>query len=817
MASIKGSERMKATHSALGLLAWFIWPIPPGVAPGAEEPALARALRDPPAHVVVNAEGKTYDSKPSLAVLPDGTTWMAWHAYYRGRDRVLARRLGPEAPGPVQRVSEGGSVHGPPVVVAGPRSSTWVFWATQRDGRWRIVGRCFEAERSGPVVTVSAPGSDALFPAAACAGDDRVLVSWCALAGGRFRVWSRLLDRGVWQEPLAASDADCDAFRSALAVDDPHRAWLFWDRYEGGNYAVWGRPLVPRPGPAERISPAGENCLVPVALAGKSGLYVAWLQVADVIGGEGAITQWHTLHVAVRRGEGWHLLRDDDGSSAAATLTHGLIARIEPEPVATGGYLGRRRHPMLLEDGDAVWLLWERKSDHRGSTPAATGELIGRRFHNGRWEEPVVFHRSYVDYHLASPARARAGKFFFVASDLPRQGRRIYHLSVGDVNTSGEFHQDEWPGWRPVKLPFAERDDGRHEVRIGDRVCRLYWGDLHCHSGLTADAEGEPDELLHYARDRARLDVVVMTQNDHIYDSFLTEEEFALDHFFANALTREGKFLVLPGFEWTSRLPKSPDVNRADPANWTYPYWGGSYPNHRSVVYPPSGGPVVRHPEVENDIARLNDAVLAAGGVTLTQHPTWDLSGHPVEVGVEVCAGWGIYIQNPKQEHQALDRAYRFGFVGNGDSHRRNPGLCGGLTGIYAESLTAEAVLDALRNRRVYATNGSRIVVESRANGSFIGSEVQAPQGQVEVNLSVTGTRPILSATLIRDGREVKTFQADGTRHLSATWRDAQLPPGTHWYYWRIAQEGSSPRYPGNVKVARGHLAWSTPHWVRVE
>jgi len=236
-----------------------------------------------------------------------------------------------------------------------------------------------------------------------------------------------------------------------------------------------------------------------------------------------------------------------------------------------------------------------------------------------------------------------------------------------------------------------------------------------------------------------------------------------------------------------------------------------------TIIYPPAGGPVVRHPEVENDIQRLYDAVLAAGGLTLTQHPTWDLTGHPVEVGVEVTTGWGIYIRDPARVHQALDEGHRFAFVGNGDSHRRNPGLCGGLTAIYAEALTAEAVLDALRNRRVYATNGSRIAVESWANEAFMGQETRSADGNVEIRLSVVATKPIVTATLIRDGEEIRTIEGDGTRNLSAVHHDADLAPGTHWYYWRIAQQGTSPNYPGNVKVARGHLAWSTPHWVTVE
>jgi len=786
---------------------------------GADLTDVARLIQDLPADLVVNAEGATYDSDPSLAAAPDGSAWMAWHAYHSGRDRVLARRLGLGEPGPIHVVHEGTIPIGPPVVVADGACSAQVFCAgrTCLGGLWHITGRRLAGEEWEPSVCVSSPSTDAVFPAAARLGDESLVVSWCACAGGRFQVWARPLRRGVWQELIAVSSPEYDSFRSSLAVEDDGRVWVFWDGYRDGHYAVWGRPLLPELGPAEQISPADENCLIPVALAARSGVYVAWLQVADVIGGEGAITQWHTLHVAVREGDGWRLVRDDEGNSAAATLTHGLIARMEPEPVATGGYLGRRRHPMLLEDEGAVWLLWERKTDHRGATPAVTGELIGRRFENGRWQQPVVLHQGYVDYHLATPPRACDGKFLFVASDLPRKGRRLYHCEVGDLSESAEFHQDDWPGWRPVALPLPDEHDERHEICVGDRVYHLYWGDLHCHSGLTADAEGEPDELLHYARDRAKLDVVVMTQNDHIYDSFLTEGEFALDRFFARAFTQEESFLVLPGFEWTSRLPKSPDVPRSDPANWTYPNWGQSYPNHRSVIYPPAGGPLVRHPEVANDIQRLNDAALEAGGLTLTQHGTWDLSGHPVEVGVEVCAGWGVYIENPARIHRALDEGYRFGFVGNGDSHRRNPGLCGGLTAIYAERLTADAVLDALRNRRVYATNGSRIILDSRANGVFMGGDVRAPDGSVEISLAATGTRPIVTATLVRDGEALKTFEAGGTRDLSLRHRDTQLAPGTHWYYWRIAQEGTSPRYPGNVKVARGHLAWSTPHWVIVE
>ena len=44
-------------------------------------------------NVVVNPAGATYDSHPAAVVYPDGTTWVAWHAYRNSRDQVLLRRV----------------------------------------------------------------------------------------------------------------------------------------------------------------------------------------------------------------------------------------------------------------------------------------------------------------------------------------------------------------------------------------------------------------------------------------------------------------------------------------------------------------------------------------------------------------------------------------------------------------------------------------------------------------------------------------------------------------------------------------------------
>ena len=88
-------------------------------------------------------------------------------------------------------------------------------------------------------------------------------------------------------------------------------------------------------------------------------------------------------------------------------------------------------------------------------------------------------------------------------------------------------------------------------------------------------------------------------------------------------------------------------------------------------------------------------------------------------------------------------------------------------------------------------------------------------QTEVELTLELAAPKPIVRATLIRDGAGIHVVNGAGRRRLRAEFTD-QPRPGFHWYYWRIEQEGISPGYPANMKVAEGHLGWSSPHRVTI-
>lgn len=805
----------------------------------------AAAFEPATSDVVINRQGNTYDSHPSAVTDATGRTWVAWHAYADRQDRIMVGSIKPDgALEPATTISSSGTVPGPPTIVALNNGSICVVWSARIDQLWQVFARQFDGTRWLPAVPVSGPDADAIYPTASVVPDHGLIVAWSQCQNGQARIVSRLLTGQRWQSPATLSSQNGAAFRPVMTVAPDGTVWAFWDEYDEERYGVVGRSVLPALGSIERVSPVGQHCLTPTAAATPEGLCVAWLRKQDVMGGPGVVSQWHTLHAAIRRDDSWDVIIDAKGSSAATELTQGLVAKIQPNAVATGGYLGRRTTPMIMVADGQTWLMWERKKDHRGRTPDVAGDLVGRTLQEGVWQPPVVLHSGYVDYHpihssnklhgssvsgsrseKTSPGEAAlptSRPLVVLASQLPRNERRLYHRVVLDPSEGEPMKQDEWPGWRPVQLPVESELTERREIELDGETFQLYWADMHCHSGLTADAEGEHDELTYYARDKARLDIVVFTNNDFLYDVPLTEYEYALGNFFAGFYSRRGKFLSLPGYEWTSRVPGVKTASVSDPRNWTSPYQNRSFPNHRSVVYPPAGGPVIRFPEVANDIQALNAAVESAGGVTFTQHDAFEPSGHAVEVAMELTSGWRNYIARvPNLFHQPLLNGARLGFVANGDSHRRAPGLSGALTGIYAKELTAESVLDALRKRRCFATNGARIFVDARANGVMMGQETAFDPNQntggIHLTLTAIGTRPIESAVLIRDGEEIRRFAGGGTKLLHVEFRDREVLDGQHWYYWRISQRRAAPVLPGNLMAAYGHLAWSTPNWVVVK
>jgi hypothetical protein len=336
---------------------------------------------------------------------------------------------------------------------------------------------------------------------------------------------------------------------------------------------------------------------------------------------------------------------------------------------------------------------------------------------------------------------------------------------------------------------------------------RIRWADLHGHSSLT-DGTGTPEDYFLYARDVAALDVVALTDHDHwgilpldSHPDFWEEIKQQTLRFHA-----PGTFVTLLGYEWTS---------------WLH--------GHRHVLYFEDEGEVFSSidPDYESP-AQLWEALRGQRALTLAHHSAggpiatnWNFPPDPIlEPVTEVVSVHGsseaadspVPIYSPQQGNfvrDALDRGFRFGFVGSGDSHDGHPGLAhlggptGGVAAILSEHLTRESILEAIRARRVYATSGPRIVLRTALDQYRMGATIPAPGSEGysgNLFVQVFGTGPIERVDLIRSGQVVDSMPAEGLLEITLERSMSALQSGEYLYVRAVQADSST--------------AWSSPIFI---
>jgi hypothetical protein len=127
----------------------------------------------------------------------------------------------------------------------------------------------------------------------------------------------------------------------------------------------------------------------------------------------------------------------------------------------------------------------------------------------------------------------------------------------------------------------------------------------------------------------------------------------------------------------------------------------------------------------------------------------------------------------------------------------------GGIAGIRAAEATRDAVLEAMRARRVWATSGPRIFVDVTLDGHAMGSRV--PRAELSpapaLVFRVFGTAPIETLHLVRTGEPIELHgPEDGRRDVEGEFRIESLRAGEYVYLRAIQTDQSA--------------AWSSPIFV---
>ena len=504
---------------------------------------------------------------------------------------------------------------------------------------------------------------------------------------------------------------------------------------------------------------------------GHGGMWATWTIKRDVMDPKGIIDHKVDIYAAHSDGRAFTAWRSPDRTKSDGYVTHlyhGLLGRRR-----YWGFIGRRRRPQLVREASGdVWVLYERKENESLNAKGPDSQFLGKPLTGRGRNRTCLIDESVYNYTVSGDIVVDGGK-------LPIVGQIPDTEGYGDI-CSGNLILDRsrpirvspasaWAGWRPVHLPVLPTSSARPEIEIDGKTFRLYWGDTHCHSRFSGDAEGEVDECYVFGRQKAGLDFMAVTDNDFIYDDALTPSAWAVLRAQAQHFDRPKGFVTLLGYERSFREPID----------------GHMSPNHRIVLFPGDDGPLHRHTEPGADSETGFMQLMAQTDAFIyPHHPTWRANPSSRLGGVEVTSSWGIYIHAADTIHRAIKVGHQFAFIGSSDTHRIVPGLGGSLTGLWAEELSREGVMEALWSRRCFATNGERIFLDVRINGAPMGSAGITVAGQVSVACRIAAPRVISSLLLRRDGGVVATYAAQSMKG-SITFHD-DPGPGEHFYYVEV-------------------------------
>ncbi len=336
----------------------------------------------------------------------------------------------------------------------------------------------------------------------------------------------------------------------------------------------------------------------------------------------------------------------------------------------------------------------------------------------------------------------------------------------------------------------------------------VYFGDIHNHTSYS-DGSGTPDQALASGK-AADMDFMALT--DHSYAIDDAEWQSLLDA--VNAATIPGQFVALRGFEYTQGAEGHINVY-----NTTRHAVRTNVPGCTFCDYTPN---LERGVTVEGFYHWVEitgtQALDSAGTVMQFNHPGWinfnDWQYHPEIADIarleEVGNGSGTsYVFSEEEYIRSLDYGWKLSATNNADTHSPNWGFnTDHRTGVVMPELTKEALLEALRARRTFATEDKNFAFWMKANGAWMGSEIpntghiafevygNDPDGETVTKVQLITNKGVVAAEFMPNAA---TF----------TWEpELDIAPGVQYFYAKAIQADgdrivSSPIWTqGTVNIA---------------
>lgn len=431
----------------------------------------------------------------------------------------------------------------------------------------------------------------------------------------------------------------------------------------------------------------------------------------------------------------------------------------------------------------------------------------------------------------------------------PTISAKVENAGVDPIVTmtvNGQTVEATYANGKVTYTPTADLTDGRVTVEVtvkrsdnkvgtktwsftvGEAQFAAYFGQLHSHTAEYSDGSGTLNEALDYVEgipESDNVDFVAFTDHSNYFDSSSAPNP-------AEALYDTSKMTSESANKWAAYNNAIDDFNASSPdrialAGYEMTWSGG--PGHINTFNTP--GIVSRNNKTLNDktgdagLKAYYNLLIEAGneGVTSINQlnhpgttfgnfsdfayytPMLDNYVQLVEVGNgEGQIGAGGYYPSYEQYIMALDKGWHVAPTNNQDNHKGSWGNANDARNvIYADSLTEDGLFDAIRERRLYATEDKNLEISYTLDGHMMGSQLGTEDVGENVDIAVTVYDPDYNDAIskvevvVNSGKVAYTWDSiPASGELSCT-----ISAAYSYYFIRVTQMD-------------GNLAVTAPVWV---
>lgn len=818
-------------------------------------------------------DGKLELYRPTVTVDGSGRVWVFYSAHVdadarfeNGNWELLARSfdVGGKNGGAVINISNAPGTDFMPAAATDSDGKVWITWVGARDSTFNIFAVRQDGEKFTAPMRVSQSKANEWEPSIAAGAKGQLAIAWDTYEKGDYDVHVSLRNGDSFEAPRPVAASLAYEVRPSLAYDPRGRLWIAWE--QSGN--LWGKDFGPLKKQGIALYNGGRS--VGMKVLAPDGQWFAPADVMDAMprpqmaarpaAGRGPQQVRNNIapnfpKLAVGAdGQVWLTFRGKPGGNwrtGVGSVWFEYVTRLSGDEWSWAAWTPRSNN--ILDNRPALHpapdrgLLMAFSGDGRGemnpakvAEPHLEGAADAVEAFDDVWagdeDVQLVADVEKPAEQPKNPRRPAAGAGGGAWQPDPNDD-----LFLAYVPSSGFGGKLVPPVLKPVpaEQPAAAPPEVQAEraaiqlmrdyrMNLNGESLRIWRGEFHRHTELSPDGGGDGGllDMWRYAIDAAGMDWIGDGDHDYgngrEYSWWTTQKTVTL-------FTLPGRFTPMYCYE---RSVSYPEGHR----NCMFAKRGV-----RSLPRLPLSDPEKFAPAPDTNLLYMYlkrfDGVCSSHTSATNMGTDWRNNDPLVEPFVEIYQGDRNNYERPDSPRSAVTEAklkqstpekeslggwrpkgfvnlallkgYRLAFQSSSDHVSTHLSYCN----VWVKEPTREAILDAVKKRRVYgATDNILADVCCKTGGveHMMGEEFASSEAPT-LNVKLIGTQKFNKVVIIKDDVEVHVLRPD-QKEVSFTWTDpAPVAGKTSYYYVRGEQA------PDMAGISSGELVWASPMWIRYQ